>query len=59
MAIRDLRRFSGYVVRPGSEQEEVLFDNYEKYAVVALFNRLSIGHAIVINRIDDADPDEI
>jgi hypothetical protein len=54
--MKDLRRFSGAVVRPGSEEE---FDGKEKHCVVALLNRLAIGDALVINRIDDANPDAI
>jgi hypothetical protein len=54
--MKDLRRFSGAVVRPGSEEE---FDGKEKFCVVALLNRLAIGDALVINRIDDANPDTI
>lgn len=58
--MKDMRRFSGYVVRPGyPEEDELLYDSYKKLSVLALVDRLSVGDALVINRIDDIDPDAI
>ena len=58
--MKDLRRFAGHIVRPGyPEEQELVFDGVKKLNVNAMIDRLSVGEAIIINRIDDADQNAI